>query len=74
MLIRGGDLMGCLQEHARNCYWDVANEDEGARTEELAALMESLSLPKAIICKASFNEGRPDHALEARRKPGGKKF
>ena len=74
VLIRVGDLMGCLQEHARNSYWDVADEDESVRIEELAALMKSLSLPEAVICKASFNEGRPDHALEARRKPGGKKF
>lgn len=74
VLIRVGDLMGCLQEHARNRYWEVADEDESVRVEELAALMKSLSLPEAVICKATFNEGRPDHALEARRKLGGKKF
>lgn len=74
VLIRVGDLMGCLQEFSRTRYWQVANEDEGVRAEELAALMKSLSLADAVISKSSFNEGRPDHALEARRKPGGKKF
>ena len=77
VLIRVGDLMGCLQLRAINRY--MANgaleaESQEAQDEEEATILRAYSLSSAVYEKMLVNAVRPDHNVEARRKPGGKKF
>ena len=60
VLIRIGDLMGCLQ-----AYVMKDAERGNASAYDLSAAIEAKMLVNAV---------RPDHNPEARRKPGGKKF
>lgn len=60
-MIRIGDLMGCLLNHAME-------------REATAETFHAYSLAEAIVAKMGFNATRPDHQSGNRRKPGGKKF
>lgn len=66
VLIRVGDLMGCLQARAK----ELAGSAPAAKS----AAYNMFSLPFAVYEKMLVNAVRPDHNPEARRKPGGKKF
>lgn len=66
VLIRVGDLMGCMQARAK--------ELAGPTPVDKVAAYNMFSLPSAIYEKMLVNAVRPDHNQEARRKPGGKKF
>lgn len=69
VLIRVADLMGCLQAY------EMAKERmAGGSVEGETSAYTEYNLAAATVLKLSFNVGRPDHALEARRKPGGKRF
>lgn len=62
-VIRIADLIGCLREY------------EAGRTKgEVPVELDNYDLGAAILAKLPVNVGRPDHSLEARTKPGGKKF
>lgn len=65
-VIRIADLMGCLQWY----YTQEAAPGYAAHT----MVKEAFDLGAAILAKLPVNVGRLDHGLEARKKPGGKKF
>lgn len=66
VMIRVADLMGCLQmAYFHTAYGNAPSLPIGASV---------YSLPSAVLAKMNFNETRPDHALAARRRSGGKKF
>lgn len=62
-VIRIADLMGCLQEAAK-----------AGIILDLTPGYDGYNLGAAILTKLPVNVGRPDHDLEKRAKPGGKKF
>lgn len=70
VLIRVGDLMGCLKAHAI----EHARAVDELGTWGAQQVGNTYDLGAATVMKSNFNVGRPDHALVNRRKPGGKKF
>lgn len=66
-ILRITDLMGCLMWRSENGGIDI-------RFDNHAAQINAFDLASAIMVKHEYNKTRPDHALENRRKPGGKRF
>lgn len=69
VVIRVGDLMGCLQMAAAEGII-IDGVVDGQRV----TLPNAFSLSAAIMTKMPFNAGRPDHDLAKRMLPGQKKF